>query len=162
MKEAIQEAGGKVTLQESKSSLVNRIKYGDKVSSGGFTMRHDILVEFEDKVFILDTKYKEMPRFEDNEDYDEIVRKEADQLDLYQVVTYASKAGLNDVYLLYPMYRREENEKIFPVAESDYDIFGVTINIHFIRMPFIFETEDEEKTRQQLIDVIKSLFSINE
>lgn len=33
------------------------------------------------------------------------------------------------------------------------------INVHFIRMPFIFE-EDEDRTRQQLTDVIKVVFSI--
>ena len=35
------------------------------------------------------------------------------------------------------------------------------INVHFIRMPFIFE-EDEDKTRQQLTDVIKAVFNIQE
>ena len=33
------------------------------------------------------------------------------------------------------------------------------INVHFIRMPFIFE-ENEDRTRQQLTDVIKVVFSI--
>lgn len=160
MKEVLHEVGGKVTLQESKSSLVNRIKFGDKVTGAGFTMRHDILVELNDKVFILDTKYKEMPRFEDNDDYEEDIKEEAKQGDLYQVVTYASKAGLKDVYLLYPMYRYEDNEELHPIAESDFELFGVTINIHFIRMPFIFEEDNEEDTRQQLTQVINSIFRI--
>ncbi len=160
MKEVLHDAGGKVTLQESKSSLVNRIKFGDKISGAGFTMRHDILVEFDGKTFILDTKYKEMSRFEDNDDYEDDIKEEAKQGDLYQVVTYASKAGLKDVYLLYPMYRYEEKEEIHPIAESDFELFGVTINIHFIRMPFIFEEENEEKTKQQLTEVIKSVFGV--
>jgi hypothetical protein len=34
------------------------------------------------------------------------------------------------------------------------------INVHFIRLPFIFEEDDEEKTRQQLTEVIKQIFEI--
>ena len=35
------------------------------------------------------------------------------------------------------------------------------INVHFIRMPFIFE-DNEEKTKQQLTDVIKAVFNVQE
>ena len=55
------------------------------------------------------------------------------------------------------MYRYEEKEEEFPVAVSE-SLSG-DINVHFIRMPFIFE-EDEDRTRQQLTDVIKVVFSI--
>ena len=79
------------------------------------------------------------------------------QGDLYQVLEYARKRDIQDVYLLYPMYRYEEKEKEFPVAVSESP--SGDINVHFIRMPFIFE-EDEDRTRQQLTDVIKVVFSI--
>lgn len=160
LKEVLSDVGGKVTLQESKSSLVNRIVFGDKVTGAAFTMRHDIFAELGDKLFILDTKYKEMSRFEGNDDYEDDINTEAKQGDLYQVISYASKAGLKDVYLLYPMYRYEDMEKLHPVAESDFELFGVTINIHFVRMPFVFEAENEAKTRRQLEAVIKSVFDI--
>ena len=78
------------------------------------------------------------------------------QGDLYQVLEYARKRDIQDVYLLYPMYRYEEKEKEFPVAVSESP--SGDINVHFIRMPFIFE-EDEDRTRQQLT-VIKVVFSI--
>ena len=55
------------------------------------------------------------------------------------------------------MYRYEEKEEEFPVAVSESP--SGDINVHFIRMPFIFE-EDEDRTRQQLTDVIKVVFSI--
>ena len=74
-----------------------------------------------------------------------------------QVLEYARKRDIQDVYLLYPMYRYEEKEKEFPVAVSESP--SGDINVHFIRMPFIFE-EDEDRTRQQLTDVIKVVFSI--
>lgn len=50
-------------------SLVEKIVYRGTTSGAAFTMRHDILVELNDKVFVLDTKYKELSRFEDNEDF---------------------------------------------------------------------------------------------
>ena len=79
------------------------------------------------------------------------------QGDLYQVLEYARKRDIQDVYLLYPMYRYEEKEEEFPVAVSESP--SGDINVHFIRMPFIFE-ENEDRTRQQLTDVIKVVFSI--
>lgn len=159
LKEVLQDVGGKVHLQESKMSLVEKIIYKGETSGAAFTMRHDILAEYHDKVFVLDTKYKEMSRFEDNPDYKENISNEAKQGDLYQVLEYARKRDIQDVYLLYPMYRYEEKEEEFPVAVSESP--SGDINVHFIRMPFIFE-EDEDKTRQQLTDVIKAVFNIQE
>lgn len=159
MKEVLKEYGGKVTLQESKMSLVDRIMYKEKISGAAFRMRHDILVEFRNKVFILDTKYKEMSRFENNPEYSEMINEEVNQGDLYQVLSYAAKRGLNDVYLVYPMYRYEEKEDTFPMAISDFTLFGASIRIHFIRVPFVFE-ENQEKTKHQLVEVIKQIFEI--
>ena len=158
MKEVLAKAGGKVFLQESKMSLVEKIVYKGKTSGAAFTMRHDILAEYDDKIFVLDTKYKEMSRFEDNPDYEETISKEAKQSDLYQVLEYARKRNIDDVYLLYPMYRYEEKEDEFPVAISESP--SGDIKVHFIRVPFIYE-EDETKTNQQLTDVIHNIFKID-
>lgn len=157
IKEALRDVGGKVRLQESRMSLVEKIIYKGETSGAAFTMRHDILVEFKDKVFVLDTKYKEMSRFENNSEYKETISTEAKQGDLYQVLEYARKRDIEDVYLLYPMYRYEEKENEFPVAVSESP--SGDINVHFIRLPFIFE-EDEEKTKQQLIEVIEQIFMV--
>ena len=100
-----------------------------------------------------------MSRFEDNPDYKETISNEAKQGDLYQVLEYARKRGIQDVYLLYPMYRYEDKEEEFPVAVSESPTGD--INVHFIRMPFIFE-DNEEKTKQQLTDVIKAVFNVQE
>lgn len=159
MKEALRSVGGKVRLQESRMSLVEKIIYKGETSGATFTMRHDILVELNNKVFVLDTKYKEMTRFEDNPEYKETISTEVRQGDLYQVLEYARKRDITDVYLLYPMYRYEEKEDEFPVAVSESP--SGDINVHFIRLPFIFEEENEEKTRQQLTDVIMSVFEID-
>ncbi len=158
MKEVLCEVGGKVHLQESSMSLVEKIIYKGEVSGAAFTMRHDILVELNDTVFVLDTKYKEMSRFENNPDYKETISNEAKQGDLYQVLEYARKRDIVDVYLLYPMYRYEEKEDDFPIAVSESP--SGDINVHFVRMPFIFELYDEDRTCQRLTAVVKSVFGI--
>ena len=103
----------------------------------------------------MDTKYKEMSRLEDNLNYKETISNEAKQGDLYQVLEYARKRGIGDVYLLDPMYRYEEAEDDFPIAISESP--SGNINVHFIRMPFVFE-EDEEHTKGMLKDIILDIF----
>lgn len=158
IKDVVQEHGGKVYLQRSDMKLVDSIEYAGKSYGGAFTMRLDILAEIKGKVFILDTKYKNYSRFEDNPDeINKIVNEETHQGDVYQVCEYARKRGASEVFLLYPMYRYEEKELTFPTGKSrgpDGDI-----NIHFIRLPFIFE-EDEQKTKEQLKVVIETIFDL--
>jgi 5-methylcytosine-specific restriction endonuclease McrBC regulatory subunit McrC len=155
IKEVVSDFGGKVTLQKSNMSLIEKIIYKDKTSGAAFTMRHDILVEYNGKVYILDTKYKEITRFEDNPNYTETINSEVSQNDLYQVLEYARKRNIEDVYLLYPMYRNEDREEDFPIAVSESP--HGNINVHFIRMPFVFE-ENVENTKRQLVDVVKGVF----
>ena len=85
------------------------------------------------------------------------INNEVKQADMYQVLEYARKRNISDVYLLYPMYRYELKEEDFPVAISESQ--GGDIKVHFIRIPFIFE-DDEESIKLQLADVIKSIFDI--
>lgn len=123
-------------------------------------MRHDILVELNGQVFILDTKYKQVSRFEgDTETVKKVVSEEPKQTDIYQVCEYARKRNISDVYLLYPMYRFEDTEPFYPVGKSQSE--SGDINIHFVRLPFVFE-ENADLLRAQLTSVIKSLFSIAE
>ena len=160
MQDVIGEYGGKVRLQQSDMHLIEDIIYNGESLGAAFTMRHDILVEMEGKIFILDTKYKQVSRFEGNPDEVlKIVSEEPKQTDIYQVCEYARKRNITDVYLLYPMFRYEENEPTFPMGKSKGD--NDTINIHFIRLPFVFE-EDEDQTKEMLRKVILNIFGIEE
>lgn len=158
MQEVVESYGGMVRFQQSEMSLIDDIQYAGHSLGAAFTMRHDILVEFKDRVFILDTKYKMVSRFEgDTEEIKRIVSEEPKQTDVYQVCEYARKRGTSDVYLLYPMFRAEyENEPYFPIGRSLGE-FG-DINIHFVRLPFIFE-DDEDKLKEQLAEVIRSILT---
>ena len=55
------------------------------------------------------------------------------------------------------MFRYEDNEPETPWGQS----VGTerTINVHFVRLPFIFE-EDENHTKQQLSSAILNLFNV--
>ncbi len=145
---------GKVKLQQSEMCLVDDIQYLGQSLGSAFKMRHDIVVEVNNKIFILDTKYKEISRFDGNaNDVRKIVSEEPRQIDVYQVCEYARKRGSSDVYLLYPLYRFEDLEEGYPKAISG------DINIHFVRIPFIFE-DDVEKLKNQLSKVIRDIFDL--
>ena len=66
------------------------------------------------------------------------------------MITYAWKRNLNDVYLLYPLYREEKDEPNFPVGKSIAED-GKIINVHFLRIPFIFEKDCNIKERLKKI-----------
>ena len=156
VKEIVTGYGGKAFLQQSEVSLIDEIKYGEKSLGSAYTMRHDIVVELNGKTYILDTKYKELSRFEgDDNEVRKVLTREPNQLDIYQVCEYARKRDIEDVYLLYPMYRLEEKEPIFPIGISNSP--KGKINVNFIRIPFVFD-EDEEKIRSQMKEIIDQLF----
>lgn len=158
--EVTEEYGGKVRLQQSEMHLIEDIQYAGHSLGSAFAMRHDILVELDDTILILDTKYKQVSRFEgDTEEIKRVVAEEPKQTDIYQVCEYARKRNVSDVYLLYPQFRYEENEPYFPVGNSQGALGN--INIHFIRLPFVFE-DDEQKTKKLLTEVIKKILRIDE
>ena len=157
MQETIAKEGGKVHLQKSDMSLIDEILIDDKKYGSAFTMRHDILVEIGGKVFILDTKYKQVERFEgDTDNARRVVTDEPKQTDVYQVCEYARKRGLSDVFLLYPQYRYEDVDNSRPIGISKSYGNGKDISIHFVRLPFVFE-ENEDLVKQRLASVIKTL-----
>lgn len=149
----------KVTLQASEVSLVDSIRLGDQEFAQAFVMRHDILIEHKEKgVFILDTKYKEVSRFEGNTDFRYDLINDINSGDLYQVLTYAVSRGLDKVYLLYPQFRFEEKEPNPAILKKSVEVEGQksNIDIYAVRIPFVFE-DDDEKTSRCLKEAILSL-----
>lgn len=148
----------KVRLQASEVSVFSDVVYAGQSLGKTMTMKHDILVEHKEKgVFILDTKYKMMDRFEDSDDVRGTVSAEASQSDVYQVLTYARKRSLSDVYLLYPMFRYEDIELEPVVGISPKEDGSEPINVHLVRLPFVFE-EDTAMTIENLRKAIDYLF----
>jgi len=151
----------KVRLQASEISLVDRIIIEGQSYGRAFTMRHDILIEHREKgLFILDTKYKSISRIKGNPDARHNVYQEAHQPDLYQMFSYAIKRDVKDIYLLYPMFRFEDEEDTIPQLEISHPVNDVThtITVHVVRLPFIFE-DDTDLTASRLKSVINSIFA---
>ncbi len=149
-----------VKFQASDMTLVDDLQYGGKSLGKIFTMRHDILVKHKEKgLFILDTKYKELSRFESVENEAELrqmINKEISQNDVYQMISYAVKRGVSDVYLLYPLYRFEDCEPYFPISIVN-QASGETIKVHMVRLPFVFE-DDIESVKANLAMTIDKIF----
>ena len=147
-----------VRLQASELTLINDVVYGGTSLGKAFTMKHDILVEHKDLgLYILDTKYKHMSRFEGNEDVKKSVTDEVSQSDLYQVIEYAAHRDIDSAYLLYPMYRLEADEPEDVVLERK-SVQGKVIFVHVVRLPFIFE-DDVEMTKAHLARSIRRIFT---
>jgi len=145
---------GKVKLQASDLPLVNDIVFSGESYGKAFTMKHDILVEHKEKgLVILDTKYKMIERFEDSTDIRRTLLENVLQSDLYQIVTYAVKRNLQNVYLLYPKFRYEDEEVDMPMMKCEHLVEGQNhpINIHIARVPFIFEEDSENKNSSMTI-----------
>ncbi|MDE6001563.1 MAG: hypothetical protein K2G96_04520 [Clostridia bacterium] len=98
-----------------------------------------------------------MDRFEDSDDVRATVATEVSQSDVYQVLTYARKRSLSDVYLLYPMFRHEEVELESVVGISPKEDGSEPINVHLVRLPFVFE-DDVESTIENLRKAITHIF----
>lgn len=157
IQETLEDSEGKVFLQKSDMSLVDDIRFAGKTLGNAFTMRHDILIEQENRILILDTKYKAISRFESEEQVIDVVEKEIKQSDIYQVCEYARKRGASDVFLLYPMFRYEEPEPYYPIGISNGKY---NVNIHFVRVPFVFE-ENESFLKDQLTSLLKRVMGIS-
>lgn len=148
----------KVRLQSSELMLIADVVYNGLSLGKAFTMRHDILVEHKiHGLFLLDTKYKHLTRFEGNDDVKRSVTTEVKQQDLYQIIEYASNRDLDKAYLLYPMYRFEDDEPTCVILERK-SVSGKQIFVYIVRVPFIFE-DDYEATKESLRKSILQIFT---
>lgn len=146
-----------VTLQKSSDYLFEHLLFNSEDYGCFKKLRYDIFVEFKNpkKLFILDTKYKMLPRFANNPNWENDLLLRLNSNDVYQVLEYANKNDLRDVYLLYPLIRKEEVEPSHPIGQS-YCQRGQT-NVHIIKIPFVFE-EDESKIKSVLKMELEKIF----
>lgn len=163
------EGKGQVKLQSSDECLVNDVKYFGKSYGPAFTMRHDIVCELNGSVFLMDTKYKMIDRFEEHKD-DEAEWKYrlidgVKQTDLYQITTYAVKRNLNKAYLIYPLFNKEDLESEIPVLEELHVPRGAInlsdlkiVDIYLLRVPFVFES-NPEITKGKLKKALEKIFA---
>ena len=151
-----------VTLQASDTSLIEDIIINDTSYGSAFTLRNDIYVQMEHgKCFVLDTKYKQVDRIENSKESAAAIQRQVSIDDLRQIREYAHRRGLNEGYLLYPVYRFEDLEQPPKVLLKGYIIVdGVKhyIDVYIIRIPFVFE-EDTERTKLSLSKILSGIFN---
>lgn len=143
----------KVTTQASDQYLADLVVDGEYVSSA-FLLREDILIETKDSIFVLDTKYKEIDRFEKIRENKKLGISDND---MKQMAVYAAKRGAKRLFLLYPLHLHEEPETI----EVRYDInIGdrneVKIPLEIMKVPFAFG-ENPEDTKHLLTSILSKV-----
>ncbi|UFH52113.1 McrC family protein [Spirosoma sp. KNUC1025] len=107
---------GEVTIQESSAHLVD-----EHVGSPKFKLRPDILIRHEDKMLVLDTKWKQVNGQDKTGNYG------IEQADLYQLYAYGKKYAANDLFLVYPA------NKTF---RQPLDVFGYDATTRLHVVPF--------------------------
>lgn len=147
------EGEARVTTQASDQYLADLVVDGEYVSSA-FLLREDILIETTDSIFVLDTKYKEIDRFEKIRENKKLGISDSD---MKQMAVYAARRGAKKLYLLYPLHLHEDSETI----EVRYDINlddknAVKIPLEIMKVPFAFG-EDLEGTKRLLTSILSRI-----
>lgn len=146
----------KVTFQSSSHYLaelvVDNAFYGNV-----FLLKPDIVLETADSIFILDTKYKEIDRFEKIKENKKL---DISDNDIKQMAVYGARRGAKKMYLIYPLHRSEDLETI----SIRYDIKlddqlagkGKFISLEVLKIPFIFD-DDIEKTKSIIRNILSKI-----
>ncbi len=146
---------------QDKEILSRKVYYGNEEIDTNITLRPDIVVNHKEKgIFILDTKYKETSTLSELAHNTRLLKDEIRSGDIYQVLVYAIKNGRDKVYLLYPQFRQEDIDLtpfVIPIPIILEDGKEKIINIHFVRLPIVFES-DVNKTKENLSKILLSLF----
>lgn len=87
---------GNVTVQESSAHLVD-----EHVGTPKFKLRPDMLIRHNDRMFVLDTKWKQV-NSQESRSTPEAGNYGIEQADLYQLYAYGKKYGASDLFLIYP------------------------------------------------------------
>jgi len=141
-----------IDTQTSDQYLAELVVDGEVIGKA-FQLREDILIETDDRIVVLDTKYKEIDRFERIKENKKLGISDSD---MKQMAVYAAKRGAKQLFLLFPLHKGEEPESI----EIKYDILldenNLRIPLEILKIPFVFE-KDVEKTRSILVSVLKKI-----
>lgn len=135
MKETFKERA-RVRTQTSDQYLAELVVDGEIVGNA-FQLREDILVESGEDIFVLDTKYKEIERFNKVKENKKLKVSDSD---MKQMAIYAAKRGAKKLYLIYPLHRNEEPETM----EIRFDIHlgedgkHRRIPLEILKVPFAF------------------------
>lgn len=149
----------KISTQARDLYLAELVVDGEVIGNR-FLLKEDIVVQIEDIIIILDTKYKEIDRLSR-------IKRDSDRLgisdaDMKQMAIYASRRGAKRLFLLYPLYRGtfpDETEVVFNIYAGDGND-APKIPLQILQVPFAFG-DDAEATKSLLLSVLETALNVN-
>ena len=148
-------ASARVTTQASNQYLAELVVDGEFIGNA-FQLKEDILVEFPDKIIVLDTKYKEIDSFAHVRENKKL--KVSDN-DMKQMAVYAAKRGAKKLFLIYPLHQNDEPETIeviFKIQLNDKD-HPFSVPLEVLKVPFAYR-ETEEQTKEMLKSILSKVY----
>lgn len=145
----------KVRTQTGDQYLAELVVDGE-ILGNAFLLKEDILVEFDDFIIVLDTKYKEIERFHKVRENRKLKISDSD---MKQMAVYAAKRGAKKLYLIYPLHKNEEIETM----EVRYDIYldgldaSKCIPLEILKVPFAYQ-ESESKSKEMLQKIFAKIY----
>jgi 5-methylcytosine-specific restriction enzyme subunit McrC len=143
-----------VVTQASDQYLAELVVDGEIIGNA-FMLKEDILIEFSDRIIVLDTKYKEIDRFNRIRENKKLGISDSD---MKQMAIYAAKRGAQKLFLLYPLHLNESPETIEVVYNIHLNELGagVDIPLEIIKVPFAIR-ESEKETRELLESILQKV-----
>lgn len=149
----------KISTQARGLYLAELVVDGEVIGNR-FLLKEDIVVQIEDMIIILDTKYKEIDRLSR-------IKRDSDRLgisdaDMKQMAIYASRRGAKRLFLLYPLYRGtlpDETEVVFNIFAGDGND-APKIPLQILQVPFAFG-DNAEATKTLLLSVLGTALEVN-
>ncbi len=151
-------SAAKISTQARDLYLAELVVDGEVIGNR-FLLKEDIVVQIEDTIIILDTKYKEIDRLSR-------IKKDSDRLgisdaDMKQMAIYASRRGAKRLFLLYPLYRGtlpDETEVVFNIYAGDGND-APKIPLQILQVPFAFGN-DAKTTKDLLLKILETAFEV--
>lgn len=150
----------KVSTQTKNMYLTELVVDGEVIGNR-FLLKEDILLQADDALIVLDTKYKEIDRLDK-------IKKGGDNklgisdADMKQMAIYANRRGASRLYLLYPLYRDhmpDPTEVVFNILDGE-GASAKKIPLQILQVPFAFG-ENPEKTKALLLDILTKTISVH-
>lgn len=150
----------KVSTQTKDMYLTELVVDGEVIGNR-FLLKEDILLQADDALIVLDTKYKEIDRLSK-------IKKGGDNklgisdADMKQMAIYANRRGASRLYLLYPLYRDripDPTEVVFNILDGE-GASAKKIPLQILQVPFAFG-EHPEKTKALLLDILTKTISVH-
>lgn len=105
-----------------------------------FALRPDLVMKKDDRIIILDTKWKSLVN-------NERINYGISQADMYQMYAYSKKYNTSEIWLLYPANDEMRNHEPIKFEEREGDGTGTTVNVYFIDVDKIEDSLQKLKIR---------------